>query len=407
MRILSIHNRYQIRGGEDECYEAEVQLLRGMGHDVDTYEENNAHIGYLNNLTKLTKTIWSKQAYQAVRNYLQKQSRLQQACDVVHVQNFFPLISPSVYYAAQAEDVPVVQTLHNYRLLCPNGLFFREGRVCEDCLGKSIPYPGVINNCYRDRKIASAVVGTMLTLHRLLKTWTEQVDLFIVLTEFAKQKFIEGGLPAEKIVIKPNFVTDTGMGQGRGNYALYVGRLSPEKGIDTLLEAWKTIGDRIPLKIIGDGPLALKVKNATSSQTGMEWLGRKPLSEVHELMGDAKFLIFPSLWYETFGRVAIEAFCRGTPVIAANIGAIAELIDHGQTGLLFQPGNAQDLVSQVEYLIANPHTYNQMRHAARAEYVKKYTPERNYHQLMDIYAQVRRSKIGKREERDRILTNIS
>ena len=201
MRILAIHNRYQIRGGEDEVYEAEVSLLREMGHQVEVYEASNDRVAKLGKLRLAADTVWSKEAYRDVEHQLKKQRP-----DVVHVQNFFPLISPSVYYAAKAQGVPVVQTLHNYRLLCPNALFFRDGKVCEDCLGQIIPYPGVMHGCYRENKVASAGVATMLSVHRAMNTWTKMVDSYITLTEFARQKFIAGGIPAEKIVVKPNFV---------------------------------------------------------------------------------------------------------------------------------------------------------------------------------------------------------
>lgn len=381
MRILAVHNRYQIRGGEDECYEAEVKLLREAGHCVETYEENNDRAAKLNTLDAATKTIWSREAYKTTIDRLSAQY-----FDVVHVQNFFPLISPSIYYAAKAKRVPVVQTLHNYRLLCPNALFFRDGQVCEDCMGKPIPYPGLIHRCYRNSSAASAGVMTMLSVHRALKTWTETVDLYIALTEFARQKFISGGLPAEKIVIKPNFVDpDPGIGEGKGGYALYVGRLSTEKGLDTLLAAWEQLDVPLPLKIVGDGPLADEVIAATQKQPHIEWLGRKSMAEVHSLMGEAMFLVFPSKWYETFGRVAIESFAKGTPVVAANIGAIAELVTSGRTGLHFQPSNPKDLAAKVGWLLAHPAELVQMRHEARAEFLAKYTAEQNYQRFIEIY----------------------
>jgi glycosyltransferase involved in cell wall biosynthesis len=386
MHILTIHNRYQIRGGEDECHEAEVRILRERGHHVEVYEENNDRVAALSNFSKITKTIWSQEAYQTVKHLLKEQPY-----DVVHVQNFFPLISPSVYYAAKAEGVPVVQTLHNYRLLCPNALFFREGRVCEECLGQVIPYAGVLHGCYRNSQVASAGVATMLALHRAINTWTKMVDLYIALTEFARQKFIAGGLPADKIVVKPNFVSpEPAVGNGSGAYALYVGRLSVEKGIDTLLKAWEHLSPQIPLKIVGDGPLADQVVEAAKRHSHVEWLGRRPMSQVHDLMGEAKFLVFPSKWYETFGRVAVEAFAKGTPVIAANIGAIAELVDSGRTGLHFRPGDADDLAAKVEWMLANPVKLAHMRQEARAEFEAKYTANKNYQKLMEIYTKMQK-----------------
>lgn len=387
MRILSIHNAYQIRGGEDVSTAAEQTLLRQYGNTVDVYEENNDSISELGKAQLAMRTLWSQPSYRAVREKLQTHRY-----DVVHVQNFFPLISPSVYYAARAEKVPVVQTLRNYRLLCPNALFFREGNVCEDCLGKAIPYPGIIHGCYREDRKASAAVAAMVTGHRLMKTWDKMVDQYVTLTQFARNKMIEGGLPADKIVVKPNFVApEPKVGHGKGGYALYVGRLSVEKGLDTLLEAWQHLEAPIPLKIVGDGPLSTMVTAAAQQQPGIEWLGRRPMSEVHALMGEAQFLVFPSKWYETFGRVAVEAFATGTPVIAANIGAIAEIVKPGYTGLHFTPGDPQDLARQVAHLLAHPDQQARMRHNARTEFEAKYTANANYAQLMAVYFRVLRA----------------
>jgi len=385
MQILSVHNNYLIRGGEDESRAAEEQLLRETGHQVDVYEEHNERIAELGATQTAIRTIWSQESYHLVKQQLQKS-----AYDLVHVQNFFPLISPSVYYAAHSQNVPVIQTLRNYRLLCPNGLFFRDGRVCEDCLGKFIPASGIQHNCYRQNQAATLTTAMMLMFHRLIGTWMHQVNLFITLSEFARHKFITAGFPAEKIVVKPNFVDpDPGMGGGNGGYALYVGRLSVEKGLDTLLQAWEHLKFPIPLKIVGDGPLSSLVVAATQRSDYIQWLGRKPLPEAYDLIGEATMLIFPSKWYETFGRVAVEAFAKGTPVIAANLGAIAELVQDQYTGLHFQPGNAADLASKVEILLSQPQRYIQrMRRAAREQYQRKYTAKQNYHQLMEIYQEV-------------------
>lgn len=384
MRILSVHGRYQIRGGEDESREAEERILREMNHSVEVYEENNERLATLNTVQMALRTVWSMEAYKTVRNRLAEQPH-----DVVHVQNFFPLISPSVHYAAKAEGVPVVQTLRNYRLLCPNALFFRDGHVCEDCLGKPVPWPGVLHACYRESRPASGTVATMLTAHRIMRTWSKMVDVYIALTEFARQKFIQGGFPAEKIVVKPNFVhPDPGIGKGQGGYALFVGRLSVEKGLDTLLAAWEQLGGKLPLKIVGDGPLSNRVVETASRLPLVEWLGRKSVQEVYALMGEAMVLIFPSEWYETFGRVAVEAFAKGTPTIAANIGAIAELIEHGRTGLHFRPGDAEDLAAKVEWALLHPQELAKMRQEVRSEFEAKYTAQENYRRLMEIYSSV-------------------
>lgn len=307
--------------------------------------------------------------------------------DIVHVHNFFPLLSPSVYYACRAAGVPVVQTLHNYRLLCSNALFFRDGRPCEDCLGKTVPWPGVWHGCYRQSRAATVPVVAMLTAHRAFGTWRKAVDRYIVMTEFAREKFIAGGLPADRIVVKPHFVDPApAPGEGRGGYALYAGRLSQEKGVQTLLSAWKQIGSTLPLKIVGDGPLA-------TAQGGGEWLGRRSREEVFELMREAAVLIFPSICYETFGIAIAEAFAAGTPVIASRLGSMASLVEHGRTGLHFEAGNADDLAKQVRWFLEHPVEAQQMRRAARAEFEAKYTAERNYRMLMEIYqAAIQRRK---------------
>lgn len=382
MRILSVHNRYQIRGGEDESRQAEENLLRSNGHEVNTYEANNEIIQTMSPAKVALQTIWSQKTYQEVSQILASD-----IYDIVHVQNFFPLISPSVFYAAKAANVPVIQTLRNYRLLCPNALFFRDGGVCEDCLGKPIPYPGIVHNCYRDNKSASAVTAAMITIHRVLKTWQHKIDAYITLTKFARDKFVQNGFSASQIYVKPNFVSaDPGLGDGSGGYALYVGRLSVEKGLDTLLAAWEILDYKVPLKIVGDGPLSCQVEAAAQKSHKLEWLGRRPINEVYDLMGKAQFLVFPSKWYETFGRVAVEAFAKGTPVIASKIGAIAEIVDSGRTGLLFEAGNSSDLASKVNKLVSNESRLAHMRHQARDEFVNKYTAQKNYETLTEIYS---------------------
>jgi glycosyltransferase involved in cell wall biosynthesis len=384
MKILAVHNRYQRPGGEDQVFVDETALLETRNHRVLRYEVHNDQVKQVNRLTLAKDTVWNTSAYRELGALIRRERP-----HVVHFHNTLPLVSPAGYYAARAEGVPVIQTLHNYRLLCPVALFFRDGRVCEDCMGKAVPWPGVVHRCYRGSRTASGVIATMLTVHRALRTWTEMVDVYVALTEFARNKFIEGGLPAGKIVVKPNFVApDPGRGQGGGGYALFVGRLAPEKGTGTMLAAWDRLGTRIPLKIVGDGPLRDQVVEAAARQSNVEWLGHRPVEDVQALMGKADMLIFPSQWYETFGRVAAEAFAAGTPVIAANIGAVAELVEHGRTGLKFRPGDPEDLVTQVEWALSHSTDLRSMREEVRAEFEAKYTAERNYRALMEIYEAV-------------------
>jgi glycosyltransferase involved in cell wall biosynthesis len=381
MRVMVVHNRYLIRGGEEESTAAERELLLQNGHEVDLYQEDNARVAGLSRLRLALKTVWSSESYHILRHRL-KERRY----DLIHVQNFFPLISPAIYYAARAEGVPVVQSLRNYRLLCPNGALFRDGRLCQDCVGRSVPWPGVVHACYRGSRGATATVAAMLAVHRQLRTWQRMVDVYVALTGFARDKLIEGGLPADKIMVKPNFVAgDPAPGTGAGGYALFVGRLSPEKGLGTVLEAWQRLGGALPLKIVGEGPLGASVEEAAAQSQGVEFLGRRSLQEVSDLMGAARFLILPSEWYEPFGRVAIEAFARGTPVFASDLGGVAELIDDGRTGRLFRPGDPGDLAEHVAWALSHPAELARMRDAARKAFETRYTAEHNYQQLMAIY----------------------
>lgn len=384
MRILAVHNYYQQPGGEEQIFNTEATLLQSYGHEVIRYTLSNDDIKEMNSLTLAKNTLWNNQVYQELRSLVR-----QEKPDVAHFHNTFPLISPAAYYALKEEGVPVVQTLHNYRLLCPNALFFRDGKVCQDCLGQAIPVPGIVHGCYRGSRSASAMVAATVSFHSMLGTWSKAVDVFIAYSQFAMQKFIEGGLPKEKLAFKTNFLHPAPEpGDGKGGYALFVGRLSVEKGLGVMLDAWRQLGGKIPLKILGDGPMAGLVKEAMQEMPEIDWLGRRPLEEVYEVVGNAAFLVFPSEWYETFGRVAIEAFARGTPVVASNIGAITELIDHKRTGMHFRPSDPTDLATQIEWLLDHPEELSQMRQEARAEFEAKYTAEDNYRRLMEIYHSV-------------------
>ena len=385
MRVLLVHNCYQQPGGEDMVVAAETALLTAHGHAVQQLVFDNDDIGShrsaLDSVRLAGTTVWSKHGYGAVRNAIRSFHP-----DIVHFHNTFPLISPAGYYAAGAERVPVVQTLHNFRLLCANGLFYRDGHICEDCLGKPVPLPGIVHACYRESRAASGAAVTMQTVHRALRSWTRMVDRYIVLGEFARQKFIQGGLPANKVVIKPNFVPDPSTGDGHGQYALFAGRLSPEKGIGTLLRAWERLGGKIPLKVAGDGPLAADVADAVRRSPGIEWLGRLSPTAITTAMQDAAFLVFPSEWYEGLPRTIIESFAVGTPVIAPNVGAMREVIREGDTGLHFRSGDPADLARVIEDAFAHLEEHARMRAQARAEFEARYTAEENYHTLMDIYS---------------------
>jgi glycosyltransferase involved in cell wall biosynthesis len=356
-------------------------MLRAHGHEVTQYSLHNESIDAMSGLEVASRTIWSRPAFRELRQ-LFRTHRPQ----IAHFHNTLPLISPAAYYAARAENVRVVQTLHNFRLCCANSLLFRDGEVCEKCLGKAIPWPGIVHKCYRDSRAASAAIVTMLTAHRALGTWWKAVDVYIALTEFGRRKLVAGGLPAEKIAIKSNFVyPDPGPGAGTGRYAVFVGRLSAEKGVETLLKAWRHLGGLLPLRLLGDGPMAGVVKEAAAKDAMIQWLGNVPLGAVYALIGEATFLILPSECYETFARVAVEAFAKGTPVIASQLGAMAEIVDDGRTGLHFRPGDSVDLAAKVRRLLADPRRLVGMRQAARQEFRQNFTADSNHKILMAIY----------------------
>jgi glycosyltransferase involved in cell wall biosynthesis len=400
MKVLLVHNFYQQPGGEDVVFADEAGLLADHGHKVLRYTVHNDAIKQMNSFRLVGNTFWNRTVYTELRALMRRERP-----DVMHCTNTFPLISPAAYYAARAEQVPVVQTLHNYRLLCLNALFLRDGLVCEDCLGKRVAWPGVRHRCYRDSRAASAVVAALQSVHRVLGTWSRLVDVYVALTEFARQKFINGGLPAHKLVVKPNFVSpDRGAGTGDGGYALFVGRLSAQKGIETLLSAWSSDAGLPPLRIVGDGELAEKVREAASKNRRIEWLGQRPGGEVQYIMSRAAMLVFTSLSYEGLPKTIVESFCHGTPVVASSVGAMPELIEEGRTGLLFELGNARALARAVADLAARPERLAEMRREARAAFLASYTAERNYQLLAEIYVTVLRAR-GNHAAVDELLHN--
>jgi glycosyltransferase involved in cell wall biosynthesis len=314
---------------------------------------------------------------------------------LVHVFNFFPLLSPSIHYACWEARVPVVQKISNFRLICPNCLLLRDGHVCEDCVGKLFPWPSVVHACYRDSRAGSAVVAAMLATHRFMGTWEKAVDAYIARTNFSRAKLIEGGLPAEKIAVIPSFAPDPGdSGDGSGCFALLAGRLSSEKGITTLLEAWDRLnGSALRLKVAGAGPLREEVMRRANGGR-VEYLGALSREDVQALMREAALLIFPSTCYENFPLSIVEAFASGVPVVASGIGAMAEIIEDGRTGLLFRNGDPEDLATKVEWVSRHPAEVARMRREARAEYLLKYTPEQNYQLLVDLYERAIRTRFA-------------
>ncbi len=400
-KVLMAHCFYRELGGENLSFQAEVDLLRAHEQPIAVWTRDNREIdgyGRIGRAMLAARTVWSVDAHRELRRILARERP-----GIAHFQNTFPLMSPSVYGACRRRGVAVVQTLRNYRLVCPSGVLYRDGAVCEDCVGRSVAWPGVLHACYRDSRPQSAVVATMLSTHGALGTWRDDVDLYVVPSEYGRRRFIEWGLPEDAVVSKPNFIApDPGVRVGQGSYALFVGRLTEEKGIRTLLRAWERVGV-LPLRIVGEGKLADEVRQAAVARPGMiEWLGPRGHDAVLELVKGAAVVVFPSEWYETFGRVAIEAYACGVPVLASRLGAMAEVVDDGVTGLLFTPGDADDLASTVERACADTTALTAMGWAARSAYEDRYTPERNYEMLTAIYRMALERAAARRATRRRI-----
>lgn len=388
MKILMLHNRYLVPGGEDQSAAEEAGLLKRHGHEVELLEEDNSRVEALGRARTALRTLWSPESLSRVEGKLRSER-----FDIVHVQNFFPLWSPSVYYAASRCGVPVVQTLRNYRLICSNAVFFRDNHVCEDCLGRFVPWPGILHACYRDSRAASSVVAAMIGVHKLARTWQRRVSAYIALTEFARKKYIAGGLPPEKIHVKPNFVDPApSPGSGGGGYAFFVGRLSAEKGIATMLDAWNGTDSVLPLKIAGDGPLLELVRAAATANSSIQYLGRTAPADTLELMRRAEFLVFPSGTYEGMPRTVIEAFAVGTPVLASNLGATATMVTPEANGFHFVPGNVPELREKVEWCSRNLGEVRALRTNARAAFEASYTGNANLERLLAIYAVAQKSQ---------------
>ncbi len=379
MRILLLHNRYQQRGGEDVCVEAHRDLLRAKGHSVRLLEASNQVIqGWTMRVRTALRAVYSREWKRRVGN-----EAAQFRPDIAHVHNTFPLLTPAVLLACREAGVPVVETFHNYRLGCPNGLLYRAGRVCEECLRLKFAWPGVAHACYRGSRLGTAAVAGAYAAHRFLRTYSEAMNVGIALSEFARTRLATAGLPAHKLIIVPNWLEpDPGAGTGDGGYFLFVGRLSQEKGIATLLRAWQKIGARARLRVAGSGPLETELWNPPP---GVTWLGPTTQAESLELLRRASALILPSECYENFPRAVVEAFATGTPVIASRLGSLAEIVAHGRTGLLFSPGDAAQLAEAVLWSLQRPGQGAAMRRAARREYEDRYSGERVYPLLMQAY----------------------
>ena len=379
LRILIVHNAYQQWGGEDSVVESELALLRSKGHEVESLILHNDDVKGMSPVHLAARAVWSSQTVADIQRVAERFTP-----DVIHVHNTLPLVSPSVFWAAGRVGVPVVQTLHNFRMMCPQAMIVRQGHICEDCLGK-VPWRGVLRACYRDSVPQSAVVAATMVWHRSIGTFRHKVNRFIALNEFCRAKFVAGGLPDDLVVVKPTFVHANAQPVWDGRRGgLYLGRLTSEKGVPSLLAALNQANLTPEFTMAGGGPLEPDVRAAL----GARYVGFQAPAAVADLLAGAAYMVVPSIWYEGFPRTIVEAYAAGVPVIASRLGSLAEVVKDGETGLLFEPGNEADLAAKLQWAHRNPEALRVMGQAARRTYETHYTPDRNYEQLLQIYQSV-------------------
>lgn len=383
VKILQIHNVQTHRGGADAVIDREADLLRSRGHEVvqwfiETQKElSKSKVG------AAFKAIWNREACRSI-------SRLVAAeCpDVAHVHTPFPLLSPAVFRKLHQLKIPTVVTLHSHRMVCVNALLQRNGQPCEDCVGHKVPWPAIRHRCYHNSLVGSCVMAGSLALHHAAGTFANCIDRYIALSDFARQRLIRTGFPDSKIIVRPNFVPESpGPGSGESNNVVFVGRLVAEKGILTVLKAWKLLENPPELVVIGDGPLRESLERASSGRN-IRFTGWLQPSQVSDLMAKAALVVFPSEIYEAGPLVLLEAYSRGTPVLASDIGNFSDQVIEDVTGKLFRTGDAKHLAAKVSSLFETPSLLTQLRPGAYEEYQQKYTPGVSYERLMSIYSDV-------------------
>ena len=375
MRVLVLHSPYLsgAASGENRVVEDEVRLLREGGHDLKVYVPERVSMSAIGSLREGMQAVWSRQAVGEVGDIMRSEG-----IDVVHCHNLFPALSPAVIRIAGDAGAAVAMTLHNFRRLCLPATFLRQGQLCELCLGR-VPWRGVVNRCYRGSAAGSAALATSLTLHRAVGSFN-RVSLYLAVSDFIRAKHIEAGFPAGRIAVKPNFAWSARRREGAGRYFLFAGRLSPEKGVQTLLAAWREIN--APLVVAGDGPERELVRR--EAPAGVEFRGAVEPDEMPLLLADARALVLPSIWYEGAPRAVLEAYAAGVPVVASSIGGLPSLVEDGVSGLLVRPGDAAALAAAVERLLEDGES-TRLGGGAWNAWKERYTPEQGLKELEAAY----------------------
>lgn len=382
MKVLFVHNRYRYYGGEDVAVEMEADILTTHGHETKTIIFDNDEIeGLISKINTGLKAIYNKVSAEILQTNIDNFKP-----DVIHVHNLFFVASPSILYQANKNNIPVIFTLHNYRLICANALLLRDNHICELCIDKKFPLSGIKYKCYRNSTADSALVTAITSIHKLAGTWKNKANKYIVLTEFGKSRFLNSALDIkpDKFVVKPNFIYDPGVGETkRTSQYLFVGRISPEKGADILLEAFASRPE-MSIQIIGEGPQQAYLEQEYRHCANIKFLGKKNKSEVLAMMKSCKALLFPSIWYEGLPFTIIEAFATGTPVITSRLGSMAEIVEHGYNGYHFNPGDKNDLIQQILKFEGNANNYK-LYENARQTFIEKYHPDIHLKSVIELY----------------------
>jgi len=375
VRILIVHSRYLSgpASGENAVVRDEARLLSGGGHQVEVWEPSPDELKGLGLVKTGVRAVWSRKAIDRVSGMVREMR-----ADVVHCHNLFPTLSPAVISAAAARGAAPLMTLHNYRLMCLPSTFLRNGQICEDCLSRT-PWPGVVHRCYRDSLPGSAALAISLSVHRALGTF-DRVALFLCVSQFVRDKYIEAGFPVQRLTVKSNFSWPTARREGSGDHFLFVGRISPEKGLHTLIHAWARTNAK--LLVVGDGPEAYRLR--AMAPRNVEFVGTVPQERVVDFLRGARALLLPSLWYEAQPRVILEAYAAGVPVIASRIGGIPDLVLHDRSGYLVEPAEAAEWASAVERLL-DDRQVEELGDGAYQLWRERYSPEHALDALEDAY----------------------
>jgi glycosyltransferase involved in cell wall biosynthesis len=390
VRILLVHNRYRSvePSGENHVVESEARELRERGHDVEVWGPSSDEIAEQSPLQKLllpARVVWSRESARSLAETLDRHRP-----EVVHLHNTFPLISGSVLPMLRERKVPTVATVHNYRLICAGGTLFRDGRVCHDCLPSS-HRPGVQHGCYRESRIATTPVALANVVHA--RHW-KALDALLTLSSAQRDLFIEAGYDPERVIVKPNFVTEYPGSADHGPPGtgfVYAGRLADTKGVQVILDAWARLeerGLRPELTIIGSGPLEDDVVRFADAHPHVHFAGRLTRDECFEQFRRARAVLVPSVWEETFGLVVAEAMMLGRAAVCSDRGSFPDLITDGHDGLLVPPADAEALAKAVETLHGDEELATRLGERARATYESRFRPEPNMELLESIYERV-------------------